>query len=327
MPPALALDADAAPTRESVLDAAGQVRSIIERDGAARFEQRRDYDPLRRLVRIVDPLGHAVIQNVYDLWGNRIRIAAADGGIAIFVFDGGSHGVQRTDADGRILLSSRDGAAASPNCAMVRPRRSWSATNTTAVRAQICRAGWRESVEISAVLNMAILPKGRKPDTAYRTGVPGTFETRFEYNGKRQVTRVVYPDGSSVDYNHSPSGMPQSIPGYIDAIHYGPTGLRERIRFANGLETRRRYTPGDYLINEVSTEQAGGGHRYQHLVYELDAVGQASRIDDLSTVPGKVRLDEVYAYDARNRLIRASGSVGRLRFHVRIRRAWQSVAQ
>jgi YD repeat-containing protein len=81
-------------------------------------------------------------------------------------------------------------------------------------------------------------------------GVPGTFETRFEYNGKRQVTRVVYPDGSSVDYNHSPAGMLQSIPGYIDAIDYGPTGLRERIRFANGLETRRHYTPGDYLINE-----------------------------------------------------------------------------
>ena len=84
------------------------MRSIIERDGAARFEQRRDYDPLRRLVRIIDPLGNAVVENVYDLWGNRIRIAAADGGIATFVFDGGSHEVQRTDADGRILLSLRD---------------------------------------------------------------------------------------------------------------------------------------------------------------------------------------------------------------------------
>ena len=145
-------------------------------------------------------------------------------------------------------------------------------------------------------------------------GVPGTFETRFEYNGKRQVTRVVYPDGSSVDYNHSPSGMLQSIPGYIDAIDYGPTGLRERIRFANGLETRRRYTQGDYLTNEVSTEQAGGGHRYQHLIYELDAVGQALRIDDLSTVPGKVRLNQVYTYDARDRLTRASGSVGGVDF-------------
>ena len=308
---ALALDPAATPTRESVLDAAGQVRSIIERDGAARFEQRRDYDPLRRLVRIIDPLGNAVVENVYDLWGNRIRIAAADGGIATFVFDGGSHEVQRTDADGRILLSLRDvrgritelrdGATQA-----VLERYEYDTGTGTNLQGRLARVsgdfgnveyGYTAEGLASRILRTV-------------NGVPGTFETRFEYNGKRQVTRVVYPDGSSVDYNHSPSGMLQSIPGYIDAIDYGPTGLRERIRFANGLETRRRYTPGDYLINEVSTEQAGGGHRYQHLVYELDAVGQALRIDDLSTVPGKVRLNQVYTYDARNRLTRASGSVG-----------------
>ena len=37
------------------------------------------------------------------------------------------------------------------------------------------------------------------------------------------------------------------------------------------------------------TWPAGGGPAYQHLVHHLDAVGQVVRIDDLSSVPGKVR--------------------------------------
>ncbi|HEX8874339.1 MAG TPA: RHS repeat-associated core domain-containing protein, partial [Nitrosospira sp.] len=153
-------------------------------------------------------------------------------------------------------------------------------------------------------------PEGLASSIARRVeGMPGTFVTRFEYNAQRKVTRVTYPDDSSVAYHFAPTGMLQSIPGYIDAIDYGPTGLRERIAFASGLETRRRYTPGDYLIKELVTEQMGSGQRYQHLVYDLDSVGQVKQMDDLSTVPGKVRLNQVYAYDNRNRLTHASGNV------------------
>jgi RHS repeat-associated protein len=38
------------------------------------------------------------------------------------------------------------------------------------------------------------------------------------------------------------------------------------------------------------------------------------RLDDLSTVPGKVRLNQVYTYDSRNRLTHASGSVAAFDF-------------
>jgi RHS repeat-associated protein len=94
----------------------------------------------------------------------------------------------------------------------------------------------------------------------------------------------------------------------VASIEHGPSGLRERIAYANGVETKRGYTPGDYLIRELRTQPGAGGERYQHVIYELDGVGQVRRIDDLSSVPGKVRLNQSFTYDDRNRLVRATGS-------------------
>ena len=79
---------------------------------------------------------------------------------------------------------------------------------------------------------------------------------------------------ASLEYRYDERGLLQSIPGFVNSVDYGPTGLRERIVYGNGLETERRFTPGDYLIRELRTQPVAGGHRYQHLVYQLDGVGQ-----------------------------------------------------
>lgn len=307
---ALALDPATPPSRQSVLDAGGQVRAIIEHDRGSRYVQRRDYDALNRLLRIVDPLGNTSLENVYDLWGNRIRIRSSEGGTISFIFDGASHEVQRTDADGRILRSVRDiygritelreGASAT-----LIEQYQYDSGPGANLRGRLARV----SGDFGQV-DYSYTAEGQAREIRRQIrGLADTFVTGFEYDGKRNIKRVTYPDGSVIDYERSTTGLLQRIPGFIDQIEYGPTGLRTKVMFSSGLQSSRRYTPGDYLINEVLTEQAGGGHRYQHLVYELDAVGQATRVDDLSTVPGKVRMNQQFTYDGRNRLVRALGSV------------------
>ena len=298
-------------TRESVLNAQGLVTMLIEHDGNTAFTTHREYDPLQRLLTVVDPAGHETLANTYDLWGNRIRIRSSEGGETIFVFDAGNHEIRRTDADGRVLVSVRDVRGRvtelreGPSGATVLERYHYDAGAGSNVAGRLARVeGDFGTVRYSYSAT-------GKTTEIHRTieGHPDTFTTRFAYNNRDEVTQVVYPDGSAIDYTFNPTGTLAAIPGFIDSIDYGPTGLRERIGFANGLETRRRYTPGDYLLTEVMTQVQGGGPRYQHLMYTLDAVGQAVQVDDLSNVPGKVRLNQSYAYDARNRLVAATSNV------------------
>jgi RHS repeat-associated protein len=304
---ALAGDPDTLPTRRTVLDAGGVIRSVFERDGSRWLEVRREHDAMHRLLRVIDPLGHNALANVYDLWGNRIRIRAADGGDMKFVFDNERREVQRIDAEGRALVSIRDARGRvtelrdGPGATLERYEYDTGAGDNLAGRLA------RVTGEFGTAEYSYTVEGDAARITRTYSGLPGSFTTRFEYNAHGDVRRVTYPDGSSLDYQFDEQGMLQAIPGFVSSIAYGPTGLRERITYANGVVTARGYTPGDYLIRELETGPTGG-QRYQHLVYHLDGVGQVQRIDDLSSVPGKVRLNQSFTYDDRNRLVRVTGS-------------------
>jgi RHS repeat-associated protein len=307
---ALAGDPTTPPTRRSLLDAGGIVRAVFEREGARWCEVRREVDGLQRLLSMTDPLGHPALANVYDLWGNRIRVRAADGGDTRFVFDAECREIERIDGNGQRLVTERDkrgritalreGAGAGTVIEQYTydsgPGQNL-AGRLARVEGSFGSAAYSYTAEGEAAEITRSFPDRPEP-----------LVTRFTYNAQRKVRRVTTPDGASVDYRYDAQGMLESIPGFIDAVAHGPTGLRERIVYANGLEGRRGYTPGDYLIRELRTAPLAGGPAYQHLVYELDAVGQVQRIDDLSGVAGKLRLNQAFEYDDRNRLVRATGS-------------------
>jgi RHS repeat-associated protein len=315
----LAADPGTPPTRVSRMDARGLAVSIIEQEATRSYEQRREYDALQRMVRIIDSAGHVTLQNSFDLWGNKIKITSAEAGTVTFVFNAKNNEVVRTDADGRVLYQARDlrnritelrtGGPSGP----IEETYSYDAGTGMNLKGRLAqvKGGFGE-------VNYSYSVEG-DPVEVQRTltGHPSTFVTRFTYNQQRKVTRVQYPDGAAVDYNYSPPGMLASIPGYINSIEYGPTGKRTRIVYANGVETKRGFTPGDYLMNEVLTQPIGGASRYQHLIYHLDGTGQVTQIDDQSSVPGKVRLNQSFTYDSRNRLVHSSGSFAGYDFEYR----------
>jgi RHS repeat-associated protein len=306
---ALAADPAAPPTRISRTDPAGQIIAISERDGAGTYEQRREYDGLGRLTRIRDPLGHIALESLFDLVGNRIRVRSAESGITTFIYDAAGNEVLRLDADGRSVYQPRDDRGRVQEVRYGGPGGSLEETyiydagpgqnlngRLTRVEGTFGTAEYSYSVEGDPV---AI--------TRTFAGNPASYTVSFEYNQQRHVTAVAYPDGARVEYQYHANGVLAAIPGYIDAIEYGPTGKRQRVIFANGLHTVSGHTPGDRLLRELLTEPVAGGPRYQHLVHHLDGMGQVTRIDDLSSVAGKIRNNQTFEYDARNRLTRATG--------------------
>src|SRR5574340_435745 len=125
-------------------------------------------------------MGNTVVENVYDLWGNRIRIRAADGGVTTFVFDGGSHEAQRTDADGRVLLSPRDARGRitelrDGTTQAVLERYEYDTGAGTNLGGRLARvSGDFGSAEYGYT------PEGLASSIARRVdGMPGTFVTRF----------------------------------------------------------------------------------------------------------------------------------------------------
>jgi RHS repeat-associated protein len=310
--PAHAANPAAPATRVNRHDAWGRVVAIGEQDAAGTYEQQRVLDAVGQLTALVDPLGNTVLRTVYDLIGDRIRIESADCGVSIAVFDAARNEVRRTDGDGRTLYYVRD------TCGRLREVRRDGPDGPVEETHTYGNDPARQLVDRRARVDgafgsveYAYSPEG-DPVWIRRTfpGVADAYVVQFAYDTQRHVTAVTYPDGTRVDYHYDPTGKLAVIPGYVDAIEYGPTGLRERIKYRSGVQASRTYTPGDLLLTELLTQVGDSGPTYQHLVYTLDPVGQVLEVDDQATVIGKVRYRQRFTYDARGRLAHAEGQRG-----------------
>lgn len=297
------------PSRISKTDAWGRVIAIVEFDGNNPVIEHRRYNAQGQLQKITNPLGQTSLATVFDLWGNRIRVDSAESGVTRFVVDANNHEVQKTDAAGRTIYYVRD------HRGRVTEVRRDGADGPIEERLTYDVGGGDNSMgrltKVEGDFGTAEYSWSVDGDPVHIrrqiSGVPQVFDVRFSYDHQRKVRQVRYPDGTHVDYEYHATGLLRRISGIIDDIEYDAAGKRVRIDYANGQQTRRTYTPGDHLLSELVTRPQVGGPSLQHCVYHLDPIGQVVQIDDLSTVAGKIRNNQTFAYDGRNRLIEATG--------------------
>ena len=186
----------------------------------------------------IDPLGHDAFTNVYDLWGNRIRIRSADGGDMRFVFDNERREVERIDADGHRLVSVRDSRG------RVTELRDGSGSTIeryeydTGTGDNLAGRLARVSGSFGTVEYSYTVEGEATRITRTLPGQVNPFTIRFDYNAHGDVRSVTYPDGSSLEYRYDERGLLQSIPGFVNSVDYGPTGLRERDRLRERSRNR-----------------------------------------------------------------------------------------
>ncbi|MCC6362150.1 MAG: VCBS repeat-containing protein [Bryobacterales bacterium] len=94
--------------------------------------------------------------------------------------------------------------------------------------------------------------RGRLSWTAKRIRLPGTQAdattlTGLEYDSMDRVRRIVYPDGSAIDYSFDARGKTKAIAGSFGTIiadrTYTAVGQRERTTFGNGIIAEHKYDP------------------------------------------------------------------------------------
>lgn len=297
------------PSRISRTDAWGRIVGIIEPDEEGEHEQRREHDALGRLSRIIHPQGFVALSYLYDLWGNTIRIDSAEAGITKRIFNAGNNEVLRIDADGRMLTMTYDirgriiHVSGSGPTGGFEERYSYDVGAGDNLQGRLARVeGDFGSVEYSYSTE-------GDPVNIRRTFAtqPKVYELHFAYDNQRKITSVTYPDGTKVDYQRANTGLLKAIPGFIDDIDYDATGFRTKIAYANGVVTTRQYSAGDHLLLEIITTRHSNQHKYQHLTYVVDEVGQVIQVKDESTVLGKIRNNQTFEYDSHNKLVHATG--------------------
>ncbi|SFN75529.1 toxin TcdB middle/N-terminal domain-containing protein [Nitrosospira briensis] len=305
----LDVNANAPAPRTEYFDAFSRLVAVREQNGSEFRMTRYEYDPTDNLVRGIDALGHEFFHNTYDLMGHKIRVKHPESGTQVRLFNSKGDLIEQRNADGGIAWRSYDDIGrqlevrfGGPTGAL-QERHFYDGGPGEDLHGRVSRVeGQFGSVEYS------YHPSGRiKSTTRTFAGLPGSFSIQTEINIADKLTKVVYPDGFSVALTYGEGGLLNSISGVIDDIDYGPTGKRELIRFANGLETSYRYEPGVYWLREQQTTQTASGVKYQHLLYDHDAAGNVTVIDDLANLTGKVRNNRRYTYDDLYQLIRAEG--------------------
>ncbi len=306
---ALEGDPDAPAQRVEYFDAFSRLVAVQERNESTIRMTRYEYDLTDNLVRGIDALGDEFFHNTYDLMGNKIRVRHRESGIQVRLFDAKGNLIEQRNAAGGVVWRAYDDIGRPSELRFGGPTGSLQERYFYDIGSGENLKGRMARVEGQfGTAEYSYHPSGRvKSTTRTFSGLAGSFTFQTEINAADKVTRIIYPDGFSVPLTYGEGGLLESVGGVITDIDYGPTGKREKVRFANGLETTYRYEPGVYWMREQQTTQTTSGVKYQHLVYSHDAMGNVTAIDDLADLTGKVRNNRRYRYDDLYQLIHAEG--------------------
>ena len=105
------------------------------------------------------------------------------------------------------------------------------------------------------------------------------FYSSMEYDSMDRITRLVYPDGTFVNYTYNSRGLLGSVPGVIDHYDYNPSGQNKELALACGTITKYDYDHR-LRLNKLTTTRSRDGLALQDLKYTYDGVSNITRIDD-----------------------------------------------
>ncbi len=133
------------------------------------------------------------------------------------------------------------------------------------------------------------------------------YKFHYQYDLQDRLTRQVWPDGDSVDYQYNLRGQIKRIETIIDSVAYHEDGQVQSIHYTNGTQQTRDYDDKGQLTSLTSDK---GSEQFTLQNYRYDLRGNLSTIDNLL----ENKLDQIFTYDATSQLKTATGLYGQLRY-------------
>jgi len=283
------------------LDWRGQP-GIVQLDpgGAQQRQFAFERDPAGKVIERTSPLGDKVTA-AYDGLGRLVTLGDPDTGTISNQYDGAGHSLSRVDARGEQLVWAYDGAG-----------RVLSESDQQGPRAQYC---YDDPVLCGAGSNSPgrlLRVADRSGSTAFgydlddrmttETVMQGgrALESSFEFDAADRLTRLHYPDGTSLDFGYGGRALVTSIPTLLSQATYSPGGLPLTRSFANGATVD---VTRDIAGRAIGVTASLDGATIVGTLYSLSASGAPiSRVDLSGTT--------AFALDDAERLTQEAGPFG-----------------
>lgn len=286
------------------------------------------YDPLGRLTKVTDALGHATDAE-YDSRGLMVSLDNPDTGRTEYRYtlsgDLGAEESPRLRAIGDVTRYVRtwhrlDRVEVPGSTPVVHSYGGVGAGNNTAGRLKRTDdgSGWREFRY--GLLGEVVEATHHVDAIGAAPAVEGTMT--WSYDSFGHVQTIGYPDGASLTYAYDAGANLRRVTAvrgtdawtYVDRITYDRFGQRASIRYGNGIETRYGYNELTRRLASADSASAGGTP-LQRLRYNYNAVGNVIWRDNVVPTPPPGALNgtsyQTFAYDDLDQLTNAWGTLQR----------------
>jgi RHS repeat-associated protein len=283
--------------RASWEDAYGNTSQVREQNGADQYITRYAYNPLDKLVSVVDQAGNTTTFE-WDSLSRKVAMRDPDLGAWSYAYDAGSLLLTQTDAKNQTTTFTYD--------ALGRMKTKLSGGQTTSWFYD--EEGYGASI---GRLTQVVYSAGSERHTWNNLGletettrcVETTCQTTSQtYDALQRPNTQTYPDGEVVSYTYDDTGNLRSVSGYVDGMTWSPSGQLSSLTYANGTTTHYTYDPKRLWLLTAAVNH--DTTTLYTAAYTYDVAGLVKTAThgtpDASTLS--------YAYDELNRLTGVSGA-------------------
>lgn len=297
-------------------DGLDRLKHLLQDVNGVAAETKLGYDALDNLTRVTDPKGLYTDYSFNGL-GDQTQLQSPDTGTTTYGYD--SAGNRTSQLDARGITTSYGYDVLNRLTSITYPTVAENVAFTFDATPTVCASG--ETFSVGRLSGMT----DASGSTAYcydrfgqmvrkvQTTNGQVLVLRYQYNVAGQLTGMIYPDGSAVDYVYNTQGnvveVGATLPGrprqiVLTGATYYPFGPVAGWNYGNG-RTMSRLLDQNYQPYSIETSGSGG----LDLGYEFDAVGNLKRLRDADQTNPALR---EYSYDGLNRLTASHDSANAL---------------
>ncbi len=290
-------------------DGLGRQVQTLERKVAAIYTTSYGYDVLDNLVLITDALGN-IKRQTFDSLKRKLWMDDPDRGQMTYTYDDAGNLSETLDAKGQRIGFTYDGAnrllaendITAPGDSAPEVRYHYDddlapeypeAVNTRGRLAWVEDTSGREYLSYDGRGNLAgrikrITSPPVAAGEAQASSTPLDFVTLMRYDAMDRPLELTYPDGVTITYGYNAQSLLESIPGYVDRIHYTASGQRTALATGDGIRTTYQYDSRLRLLALKSVDRTDV--ILQDLHYRFDGVSNIVGIEDAR--PGRTPADD-----------------------------------
>lgn len=283
-----------------VSDGLERLVEVRERNGSATYTTRYGYDGLNNLTKITDNAGN-VKTMLFDGLGRKTHMYDPDKHDMSYSYDPAGNLLSTTDARKQTVSYTYDEAnrIVSENFNGVKVRYHYDADLPPSYPFLTNGKGKLTWVEDEAGREYYSYDRRGNVVMKARESADFTFVNRMGYDAMDRLASLTYPDGYTITYAYNSMNQLESIPGFVSAIDYHPTGQKSGFSYANGIESGYLYDNRQRL---ASLKSGLGAKVLQNLAYGYDRVSNITSIGDGRSARTPEDLSRAFVYDDLYRL-------------------------